>query len=197
MVLVIDNYDSFTFNLVELIRRETKVVVIKNDQPVPTFQGEDQIKGVLISPGPGRPEDSGVSTEVIRKYLGVVPILGVCLGHQLIGEMFGAEVVRGLRPMHGKTSEIIHNEKGIFLDIPSPTRVMHYHSLIVEELTFPKVFEITARTRSGEIMGIRHKFYNLAGVQFHPESILTDQGDQMIQNWIRTLPNANDYTYDS
>lgn len=197
MVLVIDNYDSFTFNLVELIRREKKVMVVKNDGRIPEFDLEDNLEGILISPGPGRPENSGMSGFMIQKYLGIVPVLGICLGHQLIGELFGAGVIKGLRPIHGKTSEIIHDGKGIFQAIPSPTSVMRYHSLIIDELRFPAELEVTAKTASGEIMGIRHKFYNLAGVQFHPESILTEQGDQMILNWIRTLSIVNDYTYDS
>lgn len=197
MVLVIDNYDSFTFNLVELIRRETEVIVLKNDDHLPEFTPADQLTGVMISPGPGKPVDSGMSTAIIQKYQGLVPLLGICLGHQLIGEMFGAGVVKGLTPMHGKTSEIIHDGKGIFRAIPSPTKVMRYHSLIIEESGFPEELEVTARTASGEIMGIRHKFYNLAGVQFHPESILSEHGEQMIQNWICTLPTAKDDTYDS
>lgn len=197
MVLVIDNYDSFTFNLVELLRRQKQVVVLKNDEPFPESFQADQLEGILISPGPGKPIDSGISGLVIQKYLGIVPLLGICLGHQLIGEMFDAKVVKGLKPMHGKTSEVIHDGKGIFQAIPSPTRVMRYHSLIIDESDFPAELEVTAQTASGEIMGIRHKFYNLAGVQFHPESILTEDGDQMILNWIRTLPTAKDDTYDS
>ncbi len=197
MVLVIDNYDSFTFNLVELLRRQKQVVVLKNDDPFPESLQTDQLEGILISPGPGKPVDSGISGLVIQKYLGIVPLLGICLGHQLIGEMFDAKVVKGLKPMHGKTSEVLHDGKGIFQAIPSPTSVMRYHSLIIDESDFPAELEVTAQTASGEIMGIRHKFYNLAGVQFHPESILTEDGDQMILNWIRTLPTAKDDTYDS
>lgn len=197
MVLVIDNYDSFTFNLVELIRREREVIVLKNDDQLPEFTPIDHLEGILISPGPGKPINSGISGAVIRKYLGILPLLGICLGHQLIGEMFGAKVIKGLKPMHGKTSEAIHDGKGIFRAIPSPTKVMRYHSLIIEESGFPAELEVIAKTASGEIMGIRHKFYNLAGVQFHPESILTEHGEQMIQNWIRTLPTAKDDTYDS
>lgn len=197
MVLVIDNYDSFTFNLVELIRRETQTVVIKNDQPIAAVEALDNIRGILISPGPGTPADSGISSEVIQRYLGIVPILGVCLGHQLIGQLFGAHVIKGLRPMHGKVSEVVHDGTGIFVGIDSPTKVMRYHSLILEESTLPQELEIIAQTHRGEIMGIRHKFYNLAGVQFHPESILTDHGDEMIKNWIRMLPIAKDKAYDS
>ncbi len=197
MVLVIDNYDSFTFNLVELIRRETEVVVLRNDDRIPQSLPVDQLAGIMISPGPGKPVDSGISRSLIQRYLGVVPVLGICLGHQLIGEMFGANVIKGLKPMHGKTSEIIHDGKGIFRAIPSPSNVMRYHSLMIEEADFPEELEVSAKNASGEIMGIRHKFYNLAGVQFHPESILTQHGDQMIQNWLRTLPTAKDDTYDS
>lgn len=197
MVLVIDNYDSFTFNLVELIRRETEVMVVSNDALPAELASVEHLAGIMISPGPGKPVDSGISRSLIQRSLGVVPVLGICLGHQLIGELFGANVIKGLSPMHGKTSDIIHDGKGIFQEIPSPTKVMRYHSLIIEESHFPEELEVSAKTASGEIMGIRHKFYNLAGVQFHPESILTQHGEQMIQNWLRTLPTAKDDTYDS
>lgn len=193
MILIVDNYDSFTYNLVEQIRRDTKFAVIRNDDEFPV-EIWPSIKGVLISPGPGTPSDAGISAEVIRRALGKIPILGVCLGHQLLSELFGANVIKGIVPMHGKTSEIIHDESGVFNRVPSPTTVMRYHSLIIDAEGLPNELEVTARTLTGEIMGIRHKFYNLAGVQFHPESILTEHGDQMIRNWIQSLTTPKNYS---
>lgn len=190
MVLVVDNYDSFTYNLVEQIRREKEVTIIRNDDAFPEKLWP-KIQGILISPGPGTPEDAGISTSVINKAIGSIPVLGVCLGHQLLGELFGANIIKGLLPMHGKTSQMIHDQSGVFSGLPSPTKVMRYHSLIIDPEGLPNELTITARTLKGEIMGIRHKFYNLAGVQFHPESILTEHGDQMISNWIQSLTTPN------
>ncbi|MDP5172459.1 MAG: aminodeoxychorismate/anthranilate synthase component II [Bacteroidia bacterium] len=191
MILVVDNYDSFTFNLVELIRRESEVVLIKNDAFLGEISRFDHIRGILISPGPGKPSDSGISAEAIRWGItSGIPVLGICLGHQLMGEMFGAKIIHGLRPMHGKTSPIHHHQKGIFRGIETPMTVMRYHSLIIDKVNFPTDLEITAYTTDGEIMGIRHKFHSLAGVQFHPESILTPKGSIMIHNWIESLPPA-------
>lgn len=193
MVLIVDNYDSFTYNLVEQIRRETEAVVIRNDHANPDELPWQQIQGLLISPGPGKPADAGISSALIERTLGQIPILGICLGHQVIGSMFGAGVIKGPAPVHGKTSNIIHAENGLFSGLPNPTRVMRYHSLIIDSEGFPEELEVTARTPEGEIMGIRHKFYNLAGMQFHPESILTEHGDQMISKWIQSLTSPNDY----
>lgn len=191
MILVVDNYDSFTFNLVELIRRESEVALIKNDESLREISRFDYIRGILISPGPGKPSDSGISAEVIRWGItSKIPVLGICLGHQLMGEMFGAKIIHGLRPMHGKTSPIHHDQKGIFRGIETPMTVMRYHSLIIDNANFPKDLEITGYTTDGEIMGIRHKFHSLAGVQFHPESILTPEGSILIHNWIESLPPA-------
>ena len=190
MVLVIDNYDSFTYNLVELLRRDTEVMVRKHDEIGLSELDALPLRGILISPGPGKPADSGISAEVIRTWRGKVPILGICLGHQLLGELFGAPVVKALRPMHGKVSMIHHDGLGIFRDVPDPVQVMRYHSLVISAENFPNELVISAKTREGEIMGIRHKFDSLAGVQFHPESILSPFGANMIRNWIQSLPSG-------
>lgn len=188
MVLVIDNYDSFTWNLVDLLRRGTdSVKVVRNDAISLSDIESLNPKGILISPGPGRPEDSGISIDVVRSLAGKIPILGVCLGHQLLGEMFGMEVVHAQAPMHGKTSWVDHDGNGIFKGIPSPMRVMRYHSLLLRNQILPKGLTTTAKTATGEIMGIRHKLLNFAGVQFHPESILTDHGNRILSNWLRNL----------
>ncbi len=163
-----------------------QVQVVRNDVQEVLAQ-EEAWEGIVISPGPGRPKDAGISEAIIRKYLGTVPILGICLGHQLIGEMFGAPTVYAPEPIHGKTALVRHSGKGIFTDLPNPLQVMRYHSLVVQNESFPDCLEITAQTEDGIIMGIQHKLYNLAGVQFHPESILTPQGDRMMQNWLKSL----------
>jgi anthranilate synthase/aminodeoxychorismate synthase-like glutamine amidotransferase len=163
-----------------------QVQVVRNDVQEVLAQ-EHAWEGIVISPGPGRPKDAGISEAIIRKYLGTVPILGICLGHQLIGEMFGAPTVYAPEPIHGKTAWVRHGGKGIFTDLPNPLQVMRYHSLVVQNESFPDCLEITAQTEDGIIMGIQHKLYNLAGVQFHPESILTPQGDRMMQNWLKSL----------
>lgn len=143
--------------------------------------------GIVISPGPGRPVESGISAALIRHFAGRVPILGICLGHQLLAELYGGKIVEAAYPMHGKTSPILHDGKGIFKGLPVPLSVMRYHSLVVEPTALPVSFEVSARTEAGEIMGIRHKFYNLVGLQFHPESILSEGGAQLVQNWWQTL----------
>lgn len=163
-----------------------QVQVVRNDVREVLAQ-EDSWEGIVISPGPGRPKDAGISEAIIRKYLGTVPILGICLGHQLIGEIFGAPTVYAPLPIHGKTSSVLHAGTGIFKGLPSPLQVMRYHSLMIQNEHFPDCLEITAQTEDGIIMGIQHKLYNLAGLQFHPESILTPQGDRMMQNWLESL----------
>ncbi len=195
MILVIDNYDSFTFNLVELIRRHTAVTVVKNDEEDTDLLMQLPLRGLLLSPGPGTPTDSGISASFMTRYKEKIPILGICLGHQLLAQMFGAEIIKGLQPMHGKTSEIHHNGQGLFDGIPDPTTVMRYHSLIVNSDNLPPDLTVTALSADGEIMGMRHKFYNLAGVQFHPESILSIHGEKMIQNWISQLPKKGPTSY--
>jgi len=188
MIVVIDNYDSFTWNLVDLVRRGPfPVEVYRND----AVQVEEVLalnpKGILISPGPGRPADSGISTPLVKAAVGKIPILGVCLGHQLLGEMFGMELVHAEAPVHGKTSWIHHDGKGLFEGISSPMRVMRYHSLLLSSETVPDEIQVTARTDAGEIMGLCHKLISFAGVQFHPESILTESGDLLLANWLTSL----------
>ncbi len=188
MILVIDNYDSFTWNLVDLVRRGPyPVEVYRNDEITVEEIFHKDPKGILISPGPGRPSDSGVSREVVEKLISTTSVLGVCLGHQLLGEAFGMKVIYSTEPMHGKTSMIKHIGKGLFQGIPNPMQVMRYHSLLLENSAIPAELTVTAETEDGEIMGIQHNFLNFAGVQFHPESILTELGEQIIQNWLSTV----------
>jgi len=187
MILMIDNYDSFTYNVVDYVKRFEEVVVYRNDEVESGIVSRLKPRGILISPGPGRPSDSGVSYEIVERYYKDYPILGICLGHQLIGELFGGNIVRADRPMHGKTSLVYHQSTSLFSGLPNPIRVMRYHSLLIQAGSLPKEFEVTAQTIGGEIMGIQHKMYNLAGVQFHPESILSDYGEVMIRHWINSL----------
>lgn len=187
MILVIDNYDSFTFNLVQYIRTiGEEVVVFRNDQLSLDDIEQMQPDHILISPGPGNPDSAGFCLHVVEKYYNKIPILGVCLGQQIIAQAFGGVVKKALKPMHGKTSFIRHDQKNIFRDLPSPLQVTRYHSLIVDESTLPESLEISARSEDGEIMAIRHKEFNVEGVQFHPESILTESGLQMLQNFFQT-----------
>ncbi len=185
-VLVIDNYDSFTWNLVQYLGElgaETKVV--KNDAIDLAGVRSDGARGVLVSPGPCTPNEAGVSLDAVA---GVdVPVLGVCLGHQAIGQAFGGRVVRAERLMHGRTSPILHDGRGIFAGLPSPFEATRYHSLVVERASLPDCLEVTAWTAEGEIMGLRHKERAVAGVQFHPESILTSHGKELLRNWVRSL----------
>lgn len=188
MILIIDNYDSFTWNLVDLLRQGPfPVEVRRNDAIVLEEVRKMEPRGILISPGPGRPADSGVSKEIVEQMKGELPLLGICLGHQLLGEVFGMELGHAETPMHGKTSLVKHDGKGIFKGIPAEIRVMRYHSLVLDNQILPGDIEVSATTSKGEIMGIRHKFLNFAGVQFHPESILTECGDKMIANWLEEI----------
>lgn len=185
MILVIDNYDSFTYNLVQYLGElGQKVKVFRNDQI--TVREIEKLKParILISPGPGTPKDAGISMEVVRRFAGKIPILGVCLGHQAIGEVFGGKVVRAGRIMHGKTSEIHHDGKTIFKGLPNPFTAARYHSLLVEKKNLPKELQISAWSEKGEIMGLRHKKLKVEGVQFHPESILTASGKQLLANFL-------------
>lgn len=188
MILVIDNYDSFTYNLVqylgEILKGEDKLLVFRNDRIDTEQISELSPKAIIISPGPGRPEDAGISNEVIKTFCRKIPILGVCLGHQCIGYNFGAKIVSAPRLMHGKTSEIHHDQKTIYANIENPFVATRYHSLIIEKASIPDCFEITAQTDQDEIMGIRHKDYILEGVQFHPESILTEAGKDILRNFL-------------
>ncbi len=185
MILVIDNYDSFTFNLVQYLgEMGQELKVFRNDAIGLDEIGKLAPQSILISPGPGRPEDSGIIMDVIKEFSGKIPILGVCLGHQAIGAVFGGQVVSAPGIMHGKTSEIFHDGKTIFKDLPSPFRATRYHSLVVAPETFPDCLEISARTSDGVIMGLRHRELLVEGVQFHPESILTDSGMKLLSNFV-------------
>lgn len=188
MILVIDNYDSFTWNLVDILRRGPEpVVVYRNDEIELTAVRALNPKGILISPGPGTPADSGISQAIVHALAGEIPLLGICLGHQLLGEAFGLRLRHADAPVHGKTSRIRHDGKGVFRGLPQDLKVMRYHSLLLEAADHVTDVEVSATTATGEVMGIRHKILNFAGVQFHPESILTEQGDRIIQNWLDSL----------
>jgi anthranilate synthase/aminodeoxychorismate synthase-like glutamine amidotransferase len=185
-VLVIDNYDSFTFNLVQYLGElGASCDVVKNDALSVQAIAARSPQGILISPGPCTPNEAGVSLDVIRTLSSKTPILGVCLGHQAIGQAFGGKVVRAARLMHGKTSPILHADGGIFAGLPSPFEATRYHSLLVERASLPEALEITAWTEEGEIMGLRHRTLDVEGVQFHPESILTLNGKALLANWVQ------------
>lgn len=185
MMLVIDNYDSFTYNLVQYLgEMRVEMEVRRNDQVTLAEIGAMKPERILISPGPCSPRESGLSNEIIREFGGKVPLFGVCLGHQCIGHTFGAEVVVNHRMMHGKTSPILHNGKDLFQGIPSPFNATRYHSLVIRRESIPDCLEITAETAEGEIMGVRHKSLPIWGVQFHPESILTEHGRQLVRNFL-------------
>lgn len=185
MILVIDNYDSFTFNLVQLLGElGAEIQVFRNDKITCREIANLRPKQIVISPGPCTPNEAGISMAVIKEFAGKIPILGVCLGHQAIGQVFGGKVILAENLMHGKISPISHDGKTIFKDIPNPFTATRYHSLIVEPDTLPDCLEISAQTAQGEIMGLRHKEYLVEGVQFHPESILTEQGKQILKNFL-------------
>lgn len=184
-VLVIDNYDSFVHNLARYFRelgRETKVV--RNDAVTPDAIAALAPSHLVISPGPCTPNEAGVSLAAIRRFSGDLPILGVCLGHQCIGQAFGGRVVRAARPMHGKTSRVAHDGHGLFAGLPNPLTVTRYHSLIVAREALPDCLEITAESESGEIMGLSHKTLPVMGVQFHPEAVLTEAGHALLANFL-------------
>ena len=188
MILVVDNYDSFTYNLVQYLGELGAEVVVRRNDAVSVEEADElHPAGVLISPGPGRPEEAGVSLDLIASLGSRTPIFGVCLGHQSIAQHFGASIVRADRLMHGRTSPIEHSGVGVFASLPTPLTATRYHSLIVDRATVPEELEITAWTQEGEIMGLRHKELPVEGVQFHPESFLTDHGHALIQNWLDTL----------
>lgn len=186
MLLVIDNYDSFTYNLVQYFGELGADLLVKRNDEI-TLAEIDALKPerICISPGPCTPKEAGISCDVIRQFGPRIPLLGVCLGHQAIGDVFGGDVVRAGRLMHGKTSPILHDSKGIFTGLPSPFEATRYHSLLVKRETFPAVLEISAETAEGEIMGLRHREYPIHGVQFHPESILTKEGKRLLQNFLK------------
>ncbi|SFX39646.1 para-aminobenzoate synthetase component 2 [Thermoactinomyces sp. DSM 45891] len=187
MICMIDNYDSFTYNLVQYFGDlGEELWVVRNDQVTIEELEEHSLSAFIISPGPGSPEEAGISMEVIRTFAGKIPIFGVCLGHQAIAEVFGGNVIRAKRPMHGKVSEVFHDGKGVFSHLPSPIIATRYHSLMVERQLLPIDLEITAETAEKEIMGIRHRTFAVEGVQFHPESILSESGKQMLANFLQT-----------
>ncbi|MFA5145458.1 MAG: aminodeoxychorismate/anthranilate synthase component II [Candidatus Omnitrophota bacterium] len=186
MILMIDNYDSFTYNLVQYLGLlGADVKVFRNDKITIGRIKELRPKKIVISPGPGRPENAGVSCQVIREFAGNIPILGVCLGHQAIGFVYGGRIIIAKKLMHGKTSFIYHNHKEIFKGIPDPFEATRYHSLLVDKKSLPDCLEITAWTKEREIMGLKHKKYPLWGVQFHPESILTKSGKDILNNFLK------------
>ena len=187
-ILVIDNYDSFVYNLVQYLGELGAQPLVHRHDAVTIEQMEAiEPDGVLISPGPGRPEDAGESIAAIRCFgERGVPVLGVCLGHQCIGQLYGGDVVRAPKVMHGKTSEIRHGDVGVFAGLANPFTATRYHSLVVERSTFPPALEITAESEDGLIMGLRHREFPIEGVQFHPESILTDSGHDLLGNFLRS-----------
>jgi anthranilate synthase/aminodeoxychorismate synthase-like glutamine amidotransferase len=185
-VLVIDNYDSFVYNLVQYLGElGAEPIVYRNDELTVDEALALEVDAILLSPGPGRPEDAGILLDLIRSGAGVKPIFGVCLGHQAIGHVFGGEVVRARELMHGKTSLVNHHDVGVFAGLPNPLVATRYHSLVVEPSTVPDCLEVTATTDDGTIMGLRHRHYAIEGVQFHPESILTAAGHDLLRNFLR------------
>jgi anthranilate synthase component II len=184
-ILVVDNYDSFVYNLVQYLGElGAEPIVHRHDAVTIDEAVAIDPDGVLVSPGPGRPEDAGLSNEVIRRFAGRRPVLGVCLGHQCIGQVYGGAVVRADRVMHGKTSMIRHSGDGLFTGLPDPVEATRYHSLVVDRSGLPDVLEVTAETEDGTIMGLRHREVDVEGVQFHPESILTASGHDLLKNWL-------------
>lgn len=188
MLLLLDNYDSFTYNVYQLLSSlGAAVEVIRNDRITVEEIAKRSYEAIIISPGPGIPSEAGITEEVIRSFKGRLPILGICLGHQAIGEVFGGQIISAGEIVHGKTSPLIHNGKGLYADLPQNIEVGRYHSLIVDRDSLPSCLEITSELANGMIMGLRHKEYDIEGIQFHPESILTPQGEAMMKNFLKHL----------
>ena len=186
MLLMIDNYDSFTYNLVQYLAELGEAVVVhRNDEITLEQIGALKPDRIVVSPGPCTPNEAGVSVPLIRQFAGRIPILGVCLGHQSIGQAFGGKIIHAQQLMHGKTSQIHHHGDGVFKGLPNPYRATRYHSLVIERASLPDCLAVTAWTDDGEIMGVRHKTLSVEGVQFHPESILTEHGHALLQNFTR------------
>lgn len=191
MVLIIDNYDSFTYNLYQYIGEiYPRVEVVRNDEVTVEQVLRSGARGIVLSPGPGRPEDAGICVELIKKVGGKIPLLGICLGHQAVGYAYGARVVRAERILHGKTSMVMHEGKGILRGLKSPIRVARYHSLVLDERSIPPELEVTARTLEGTVMAVCHRNFPIYGVQFHPESIMTEHGKEILSNFIGGILNA-------
>ncbi len=188
MLLLIDNYDSFTYNVYQAIADLGRSLqVVRNDRITLDEIAAGNYEALIISPGPGTPDDAGISKEAVRQFAGKLPILGICLGHQVIGEAFGAKVIRAPLPVHGKTAKIGHDGQGLYVNLPQPLTAGRYHSLIVERSTLPDCLEITATNDEGLIMGMRHKQFNVQGLQFHPESILTPDGGKLLANFLDAI----------
>jgi anthranilate synthase/aminodeoxychorismate synthase-like glutamine amidotransferase len=188
---MIDNYDSFTYNLVQyfyMLNQEVKVC--RNDDISVSAAIEMQPEFIVISPGPGRPADAGIIIPLIKQCAGKIPLLGICLGHQAIGEAFGAKIIHAKAVMHGKTSDVTHDGQGLFLGLTSPLKAVRYHSLAIDEKTLPECLTVTARTEDGEIMGVRHQDFLIEGIQYHPESIMTPTGKRQLANFIEIVKTA-------
>ena len=185
MILMIDNYDSFVYNLVQYIEELGETVVVKRNNEIKISDIEELNPEVIVlSPGPCSPKEAGICIDIVEHFMGKKPILGICLGHQTIGHVFGGDIIKAQQPVHGKVYSINHTNKGVFRGLKNPLNVTRYHSLIIDSNTVPKELEITAITDKGEIMGIRHKKYLIEGVQFHPEAILSEYGHEMLKNFI-------------
>jgi para-aminobenzoate synthetase component 2 len=182
-ILVIDNYDSFVFNIVQYLAQLGAKVDVKRNDEVSVAQARDY-DGILLSPGPGTPSDAGICNDIVRELGGKIPIFGVCLGHQVIAEVFGATVSQAPELLHGKTSQVFHHNQGVLADLPSPFIATRYHSLAVERESVPEILEITSETDSGVVMSLRHRDLDIEGVQFHPESVLTQGGHKMLAEWL-------------
>lgn len=192
MILMIDNFDSFTYNLVQYLEMLNEKVIVKRNNEIKIEEIEKlNPEIIVISPGPGNPKEAGITLDVIKYFKGKIPILGICLGHQSIGEIFGGKVIKAKEPIHGKVYPITHNNKGVFKNLKNPLNVTRYHSLIIERESLPEELEITGETENGEIMGIKHKKYLIEGVQFHPEAILTECGLEMLNNFLEEARNDN------
>ena len=191
MILLVDNYDSFTYNVYQAVANlGHPLQVVRNDRISLADISVANYDAIIISPGPGTPDDAGLSKQIVREFAGKLPILGICLGHQVIGEVFGGNVVRAPQPVHGKTTEVVHQGDGLYTDLPQPFTAGRYHSLIVEESSLPECLEVTARNEENLIMGLRHRQFNVQGVQFHPESILTPVGDKLLANFLSSIEAA-------
>ena len=191
MILLIDNYDSFTYNVYQAVANLGHPLhVVRNDRISLAEIAAGNFEAIIISPGPGTPDDAGLCKDIVREFAGKKPILGICLGHQVIGEVFGGNVVRAPQPVHGKTTEVAHQGDGLYTDLPQPFTAGRYHSLIVEEVSLPECLEVTARNEENLIMGLRHRQFNVQGVQFHHESILTPVGNKLLANFLSSIEAA-------